>query len=133
MVCLRACDSYRQILLGLIPCPWHWEFLSQTPFCRHSFAQMPPGGIGDGGMWRLSVSLVFNPRRSIQHINRLESEAVFHSLQAFLSTPSGKAVRFFTKKMTGRACSFPLSLRAEELLQWCHSHGIALSSKHIFG
>ena len=82
--------------------------------------------------------LAFGPRRSMWHINRLELEVVLHSLQAFFHTVSGKAVRQFTDIVAfyvnrGGACSFSLSLSAEDVTRWCHCHGIAFSARHILG
>jgi hypothetical protein len=75
------------------------------------------------------------------HINRLELEAVFLSLQAFQPAVEGKSVRLFTDNTTvafyinkqGGARSAPLSLRAEEILQWCLARNICLSARHIPG
>lgn len=42
-------------------------------------------------MWRCSNSLAFGPRRSTCHINGLEVEAVFRSMQTFIPALCGKA------------------------------------------
>lgn len=94
-----------------------------------------------GHLESLNASGMWSQAQLGWHINRLELEAVFLSLQAFQPAVEGKSVRLFTDNTTvafyinkqGGARSAPLSLRAEEILQWCLARNICLSARHIPG
>ena len=89
----------------------------------------------------LSVSGCWTHTEKLLHINRLELEAVFCSLQSFEQFLKGKTVRLCTGNTTV-ACyvnkevgaqSTHLCLRTEDMLLWCQSRGISLSARHIPG
>ena len=79
--------------------------------------------------------------QALSHINVLELEAVAHGLQSFLSLVAGKHVRLHTDNTTvaayinrqGGSRSHTLSLKACQILKWCHQHQILLSAKHLPG
>ena len=89
----------------------------------------------------LTASGLWDKDQRSWHINRLELEAVFLALQEFLPSVSGKPLLIATDNTTvacyinkqGGARSTSLSIRAEELLLFCQSHGIALSARHLAG
>ena len=127
----------------------HWlypEFLSSTvPIVRpvptvELYTDASLQGWG-GHVDSLSVSGCWTHTEKLLHINRLELEATFRSLQAFEQFLKGKTVRLFTDNTTvacyvnkeGGARSTHLGLRTEDMLFWCQSRGISLSARHIPG
>ncbi|XP_070196565.1 uncharacterized protein [Littorina saxatilis] len=79
--------------------------------------------------------------QALSHINVLELEAVAQGLQSFLPLVAGKHVRLHTDNTTvaayinrqGGSRSHTLSLKACQLLKWCHQHQIRLSAKYLPG
>jgi hypothetical protein len=78
---------------------------------------------------------------SKSHINFKELEAVFRALRALRTTLEGKWVTVCTDNATalaylknqGGTVSSRLSMRAEEILHWCHLHNILLSVRFVPG
>ena len=89
----------------------------------------------------LSVSGCWTHTEKLLHINRLELEAAFRSLQSFEQFLKGKTVCLCTDNTMvacsvnkeGGARSTHMGLRTEDMLLWCQSQGISLSARHIPG
>ena len=92
-------------------------------------------------MGQLSISGRWSQDQSLLHINELELQAANLALRHFHSISPLASVRLRTDNTTvvsyinkqGGARSSSLSIKAEEMLNWCRNQGITLSALHVAG
>ena len=126
--------SRREIFQGvLLSRPPPAVFLFTDASLEGWGAHLEPSGLCISGLW--------SPVESLDHINVLELEAASRALRHFLPMIRDQAVLLSSDNMSvvayirrqGGTHSPSLCLRVRELLLWCQSHSIVLTTRHLPG